>query len=448
MGGMLTDMDNIEQSSRAAAAKKRAQRHRADRWLLSLMLSGFDDPRFAKAARQTRRTEAFVLLGLGVLLLISALAHLQAVQTSTGASYDVQSFAIQANTVFSHQNVYIVTDRYPYPPVWIWIVAGLKWLALNTQLPFDEAVKIPSVLGDLGIIALLYSYVHQRLGARLFALVPAALYGLNPVAILISAGHGQFDALVLFFILLALVLRGPTGDRGSMAAGLALGVAISLKGYPVLVLPYLALSAPVGQRAKTTAAALAPLVVSASVYSMLFGFSQNMLTHILGYRSTADGGWALLIQTWTGVQTASLDLVANALRLLLVVFVFAVPFIMSRRQPATAVTLVFAAFQVTAFTLGVQYVIWLLPFLCLVWPLGAVLYTLPALVVPLGLYAPYFPGAVPTVPFWQVILTELAPARVWGAAGIIAVSTIIAIRCLARVARGKEFAVSWRPEKY
>jgi hypothetical protein len=185
-----------------------------------------------------------VAAGLGVLLGISLLLHAWLIASSPGAFFDIVSYRIQAATVFDHQNVYAVTERYPYPPVWIWIVAGLRGLATLIQVPFDALVRAPATLGDLGIGVVLYGYARDRIGAGWRALTPSALYLLNPAVLLISAAHGQFDSLVILFVLLAFYLRGPYHNRRWFSAALALGIAIALKGFPILLLPYLALTTP------------------------------------------------------------------------------------------------------------------------------------------------------------------------------------------------------------
>lgn len=39
---------------------------------------------------------------------------------TAGLDFDIASYHIQAQSIVNHQNIYVVTNRYPYPPVWIW----------------------------------------------------------------------------------------------------------------------------------------------------------------------------------------------------------------------------------------------------------------------------------------------------------------------------------------
>jgi len=78
----------------------------------------------------------------------------------------------------------------------------------HSAFRFDEVVKLPAVLSDLGIVYLMYRYSRDRFGPCWWTLIPALLFAFDPVVLLISAGHGQFDSLVIFFLLLALYLRG------------------------------------------------------------------------------------------------------------------------------------------------------------------------------------------------------------------------------------------------
>ncbi|HLJ80158.1 MAG TPA: glycosyltransferase family 87 protein, partial [Ktedonobacterales bacterium] len=228
-----------------------------------------------------QRPRALVLAIASLVFLVSILLHLQVILSTTGASYDMLSYRIQADTVFRHVNVYTATTRYPYPPVWIWIIALVRWVSNTLGARFDAIAKIPATVGDLATVVVLLLYSYRRFGWCWLTLIPMVLYALNPVALLIGAGHGQFDSLVIFFVLLAMYLRGARQDQHIVWGALALGVAIALKGYPALALPYFVVSAPRGSRILTAVVAFVPMVVSVIIYCGLFGFTSAMVTDVL-----------------------------------------------------------------------------------------------------------------------------------------------------------------------
>lgn len=391
-----------------------------------------------RGAILARRSPDALASALVVILALSIALHLQVIATTTGASYDIQSYSIQAAALLQHQNVYDVTTRYPYPPVWIWIVALMRLLATATHLPFDAVVKLPAMLGDLALIPLLYAYARISVGPRIPALLPAILFGLNPLTLVISAGHGQFDSLTLLFVLLALYLRVAAGDdtRRNLWSAVALGVAIALKGYPVLFAPYLILTMAPRYWLRGAVAVLAPLVGSLALYTLLFGYSAHMLPLILGYQSTYDVGWGyLLLRFDPTLAPTTLAQLATFAKVFLIAFAAVVPTLFFRKAPAAAVTLIFAAFLATTVGMSMQYTLWILPFLCLVAPWWVVPYTLAALGAVAPLYTRDFPGALPTGAIWRALLEPLSAHRVIGVMSLIFVAALLDCFLLADAAK-------------
>ena len=189
-------------------------------------------------------------------------------------------------------NPYEAPRLYPYPPVWVWIEAGSEWLARHTGGSFPVLVKLPVLAADLGIVALLAAW-----GARTGrGLVPAWLYALHPVSVLVGAFHGQFDAVALFFVLLA-VLDFDAGRRD--ASALALAAAIALKSFPVLLLPVFLLmpGTTLAERARFAALAVLPVGLLLVPYALAdFGALRREL---FGYGGIADFGW---IGFWRGLR--------------------------------------------------------------------------------------------------------------------------------------------------
>ena len=271
----------------------------------------------------------------------------------------------------------------------------MAWLGDATHLPFNVAVKLPGTLADLVIVVLLFEHVRSREGWTGKALLPAALFALNPVPALISAAHGQFDALPVLFSLLAFHLRLREGKGALEFAALALGVGIALKAYPALLLPYLALTAPSGRKVWTFAVALIPVGVASAVYVVAAGYSSAMVTHVIGYPSTAAMGWVLftqyvhlplpvLVAVWLGSDVA------------IIAFATLVPWLALRKFVVNGASSVFAFFYAVVFRASVQYLVWGLPFFCLVSWLGTVVYSAAATTMLLGYYATDDQLALPT----------------------------------------------------
>lgn len=381
---------------------------------------------------RARRPPAAILLIAALALLFSLALHVQVILSSGGVWSDIHAYGIQADSVFHHQNVYTVTDRYPYPPIWIWIIALARWVSVTFGVRFDIVARAPAAIADLALALLLLRYAWRRWGSCWLTLVPMLLFALNPVAILISAGHGQFDALVIFFLLLAVYLWGEKLDQRIIWGALALGVAIALKGYPVLALPYFALMAPRGSRWALIVVAFVPLVVSLLIYCAIFGVSPHMLANVLGYQSTPDFGWGFLLAHIAPSSAASGIILGDVSKALIVLFAVVGPALLFRGRPVAAMVALFAVFYALTYTMSVQYIFWILPFLCLAFPVWSVVYTVASLFGAVGFYAQRYPGALPGGSPWPHLLAPFSVARPIGVAAVIAVSALLALYVIVR----------------
>lgn len=329
-----------------------------------------------------------------MLVAASAVIHVVLLITTYGSAFDLDSYSQQAFAVTHRLNVYEYTTRYPYPPVWIWIVGAVAGSAPMVGLPFHVAIKIPATLADLAVVALLFEYVRARRGWVSWTLGPAALYALNPVPALISAAHGQFDSLPVFFTLLAFHLYDRGHRRSLDLAALALGVAIALKGYPALLLPFLALTAPAGRKAWTFGMALIPVGLAFAIYAIAAGYNSEMLTRVIGYTSTPAMGWTLF------APDLNLPLAIRAIAwlgsdLLILVFATLVPWLAFGRNGVLGAAATFAFLYLVVFRASVQYLLWGLPFFCLVTSGGAIIYSLSATAMLLAYYVVSDPLALP-----------------------------------------------------
>ena len=389
-----------------------------------------DTPQCTPSFLFAPRPRLLLVLLVGILLVLSVLLHMQVIGSTTGAWSDIHAYGIQADSVFQHQNVYTVTDRYPYPPVWIWIIALVRLASIALGIPFNQIAKAPATIGDYAIAVLLLLFAVRRVGWSLSALVPMALFALNPLAVLISAGHGQFDSLLIAFLLLAIYLRGTRQDRRIIWGALAFGVAIALKGYPVLALPTFVAAAPPGSRLKTTIVAFVPLVASVLLYCAIFGVSSQMLPNILGYQSTADFGWGYLTTPYAA-DAATLGLVLGIVsKVLIVLFAVIAPALLLRQRPILVLIMLFSAFYALTYTMSVQYIFWILPFLCLAIPLWALVYTIVGMLAAVSFYQRAFPHALPTAAPWPAIAASLNAPREVGVIAFIVVSATICIYTL------------------
>jgi len=301
---------------------------------------------------------------LAAALLVAAALRVCAIAVSDREVADVLRYRKVADHVLDVSlNPYQAPRLYPYPPVWVWVEAGAGWASRHSALPFSMLMKLPTLAADLFIVAWLYR--RTRAGAW--------IYALHPVALMVGAFHGQFDATALAFVLAALgALEKERPDR----AALCLAASIALKSFPVLLLPLFLLERP-GGRARVRFAALALLPVAALVMPYALHDPGAVRRELLGYGGVADFGWI-------GVWRALHFLMTNALArseaarwplavavgkaLFLAAYAAALLAFARRRAPlARACLVTFLLFLTLYGAISAQYLLWVVPLACL-WP--------------------------------------------------------------------------------
>ena len=165
-----------------------------------------------------------------LLLFALILALRIAIAAQFRGNFDTQSFLIVVQAVESGQNVYAATDRYNYSPLWAFIVTGAWKIAAPSAGSFVLLLGLLQIAADAASTALLVGIARGRLalgaeGARRCGL----LFFSNPVSVLISCAHGQFDGLSILFLLAAIFLASQTASRArkaSIAGMLALSLLV------------------------------------------------------------------------------------------------------------------------------------------------------------------------------------------------------------------------------
>jgi Glycosyltransferase family 87 len=325
-------------------------------------------------------------------------------------------------------NPYEAPRLFPYPPVWVWVEAGAGLLARRLGLSFPILVKLPVLLADLGIVWWLARWGRRRHAS----LVPAWIYALHPVAVLVGAFHGQFDAVALFFVLLAISAWWQGRRDGS---ALALSAAVALKSFPILLLPVLLVLSGQAARDRIRYAAL----VVGPVLLLLLPYAADnpvaLRRELFGYGGVADFGWIALVRglRWlsTGVLARSEAAfwgghVFAAKALFLAAYAGLLAAIARGRLgadvPRTCLC-VLLAFLVSYGAISAQYLLWVVPLGALTNGRVFAIYSAAATVALCGFYAFLAPGVLwaGPDPGW---LGRQAAGMVWvaGVAAVLAAS--------------------------
>ena len=255
------------------------------------------------------------------------------------------------------------------PPPMIHVIRLWGWLADTTGIPFRFWLRFPSAMADLGSFFLVFRWLTRLWPTRDHASALLSL-ALCPAAILISGYHGNTDSIMIFLVLMALY----TVDN-TWLAGLIFGLAICVKVVPLIFVPaiffYLA-----SWNKRLIFFGLAALVFVFCSLPYLVQDPKATLTTVFAYSSLyGHWGWTQLALIISPNRTylhgrfdvqGSHAIFAWILKLVTLVLVVGVSVWLNRFRPKTSLFiqcgLLAAIFLFMASGFGVQYLVWLVPF--------------------------------------------------------------------------------------
>lgn len=309
------------------------------------------------------RRKALLFLALAGAAVMARIAVMRHSEGSNDIKY-WETFAQsirEAGLLATYQTIQI----FNHPPLAGFYAEAAHAIASAVGWPFAVVFKVGPFLADLAVAWLFFRF---RGSAGIAAgAAAAAAYLWSPVAVLITAHHGNTDSILAAFLFLSVLMA----DRDRpIAAGMALACAINVKLVAVLLFPVLALHFPTWRgRFKVSAAfAVGAIPFLPVVLQVWPAFSRNALQ----YNSNLDHwGLPLLFLGLQGIRhaerwaTAALELYQQAGRYV----IFAAAGIIGwlgrggRRTAVESGAAVLAAMLVLAPGFGVQYCIWVLPLL-------------------------------------------------------------------------------------
>jgi hypothetical protein len=225
-------------------------------------------------------------LGIALFLLLAVSSTIAKVFLSgLGHNFDLESWKLFSDLVRNGKNVYAETYRNPYGPIWAYLCAGAGYV----QAHFFGS---ESLVGFHRLLALFLSMVDVAIAvllARRYSLGIGALFLVNPVSLLITGFHTQFENLAILLALAAcLTLQGK--EAGSLArygaAMTALGVSLVVKHILVFLPLWFLLRSGASRRER--ALSLLPFAVFAASFLPFVGDERGLegvIEHVLMYDS-------------------------------------------------------------------------------------------------------------------------------------------------------------------
>ena len=189
----------------------------------------------AEAVRRSRQVV------LGVALLLTAFKLL--VATGTKGTIDLQHWNEFADGVRRLGPIGVYTGHfdalYNHPPLVGWWLESVAWLDTH-GVSLRLTVRLPAILADIVSALLVFELLRTRRSLR-EATVAGVLVAASPILVVISGYHGNTDPVFIMLVLLSAYLL--SDRRAPYWAGLVIGLAVSVKLVPVVVLPVLLVAA-------------------------------------------------------------------------------------------------------------------------------------------------------------------------------------------------------------
>ena len=196
-------------------------------------------------------------------------------------NYDLQSYLKVGKLTLKGINIYpnVANFHHPYLPFFLCVEALAVYLG-KSKIIVITIIKIINIIFDLGIFYLVYLFSKKNLKTTF-------LYAINPVTILITTLHGQFDVIPVFFIFLAIYLLN---KKQELLSVLSFSFAVLTKTWPILFV------IPIARRVKNKKLLILIIffpVLFSLIYVLLFKSSLISIIKTLTYYQGLWGIWGI-----------------------------------------------------------------------------------------------------------------------------------------------------------
>lgn len=296
-------------------------------------------------------------LSLKVILLIAIAIRIIHLIISNGVSnFDIDAYGLIGKLTVQNHNIYPdPADLYhPYFPVFLYLEGFANSLE-QIYIPYVMTIKTFTILFDIGVVYFVYLLSNKNAHLSL-------LYSINPISILVTSFHGQFDSIPIFFTLLSFYLiRENKEVLGIMLASFA----IAIKTWPILfILPIIKI---INNKFNLIFLISVP-TISIAIYSYLFNAHWlEIIKTIYRYRGVSGnyGLGYLALTLFPGfIQKEYLVLISNTS----LITILCIAFFFNSKTLIRNVLKLMLCFFVVTLGFGIQWLSWLVPFLILIKP--------------------------------------------------------------------------------
>lgn len=268
-------------------------------------------------------------------------------------NHDTIGWATVADYTLQLKNIYPFPayEYHSFFPAFLYIDAFALWLQ-KTGLPFMFTIKLICSIFDTGVIYLVYLLSKKNKKTAWF-------YALNPVSLFVICVHGQFESIPIFFLLLGIYILK---KKKIALSGLVLGLAVVFKTWPLLFTLPLIKRVWKGRFVLSIAAVPVFMVL---MYIVLFNSRLiDIIHYALFYRGqTGNYGLGYILKDLVS-STTILRVFSNAFLVMLAFFTL----FNTRKDAIEEIFDQMLFFFILSPSMGIQWLMWIMPFLLLVGP--------------------------------------------------------------------------------
>lgn len=351
------------------------------------------------------KTRSLIILTSGILISIIVRSFLIIHGNDTA---DVKRMHEVGQAVLDGINPYLTHDFYIYPPLWMHFEAMTLWLSNLFNIPFHILIKVWPNMADILITIILFKFLLRLNISYTKASLWSLVFILNPVSIIISASHGQFDSVPSLLVLLAIYLLTFYSTKTYIfMSALLMGLAIAFKPNPVMLLPLLLI-----QTSKVFRYALLsaiPVLLTLLPY-LIMNFHATTGS-VFSYSGVYDFGYASILKAIWYQQNANIwpPYLDEMLNITKFTFLFASSALFlifwGQKTLVRASLAVYLLFLTFYSGISAQYLVWILPFAVIERSKAIIPFSFSATVALLGFYLFFGPeillGNLKQIPTFQ-----------------------------------------------
>jgi NHL repeat len=338
-------------------------------------------------------------------LLIAALAlavRLVPAMSLHGLAADVATEFRRGWSSVNGDNLYAA--EYPYTPLSQWFSALAFAVSRLAGVRFELVFKLLLIAGDLLVLGWLRSALAERGSPRRIVVGSCLLWALNPVSVLVSSVHGNPSTLVAVAMLGTwryLERYRSARRRPDLALAATLfGIAVALRGFPILATPALVLLGLRRWRERAVFVAVAAVPTLAVSIPYLVHLGTSMVRNMASYSGNTDFGWLAAVRAFAylhggskfGVYDPAWLADSKVAFLAAVGLSYAALRLARESAYGEAVLLPFLLFYGVYGGVSAQYLVWIVPLAIVVAPAFAALFSIVAAGAMLCFYVVYHPG--------------------------------------------------------